>query len=46
MSILDVCELGRTGQEIESYSAIIDKKNPVPQELVDRHTEYAISFFE
>jgi ubiquinone/menaquinone biosynthesis C-methylase UbiE len=37
---------GTTGQEIESYSAIIDKQKSIPQELVDRHTEYAMSFFE
>jgi ubiquinone/menaquinone biosynthesis C-methylase UbiE len=36
---------GSTGQQIESYSAIVDKKEPIPQQLLDSQTEYAQSFF-
>lgn len=36
---------GTTRQKIESYSAIIDKKKPIPQQLFDSQTEYAKSFF-
>jgi len=36
---------GKTGNKIESYSAIIDKKSPITQEFFDGYNEYAKSFY-